>query len=185
MTNKKGFSLLELLLVLGIIAALIVGAFIIYPKVQTSVQTNRELKNLAAIKANIDSLYTGKSDYTGLNTVSLAQANVFPDDMTSKGNSSISSGGRLIYLPKNVWGGDVTVSMYNTVNYYQITYMNVPIESCIKLAQAALQMFQSVGPYSTNALSRSYVQDNIFTQCTDSNYKAYNGVMTFSTWGNW
>ncbi|ENK4556397.1 prepilin-type N-terminal cleavage/methylation domain-containing protein, partial [Escherichia coli] len=29
--NKKGFSLLELLLVLGIIAALVVAAFIVYP----------------------------------------------------------------------------------------------------------------------------------------------------------
>ena len=32
--SKKGFSLLELLLVLGIIAALVVAAFIVYPKVQ-------------------------------------------------------------------------------------------------------------------------------------------------------
>ncbi|ENH5449800.1 prepilin-type N-terminal cleavage/methylation domain-containing protein, partial [Klebsiella pneumoniae] len=31
--SKKGFSLLELLLVLGIIAALVVAAFIVYPKV--------------------------------------------------------------------------------------------------------------------------------------------------------
>ncbi len=29
--SKKGFSLLELLLVLGIIAALVVAAFIVYP----------------------------------------------------------------------------------------------------------------------------------------------------------
>ncbi len=34
--SKKGFSLLELLLVLGIIAALVVAAFIVYPKVQAS-----------------------------------------------------------------------------------------------------------------------------------------------------
>ncbi len=34
--SKKGFSLLELLLVLGIIAALVVAAFIVYPKVQVS-----------------------------------------------------------------------------------------------------------------------------------------------------
>lgn len=34
--SKKGFSLLELLLVLGVIAALIVAAFMIFPKVQAS-----------------------------------------------------------------------------------------------------------------------------------------------------
>lgn len=34
--QRKGYSLLELLLVLGIVAALIVVAFIIYPKIQAS-----------------------------------------------------------------------------------------------------------------------------------------------------
>lgn len=34
--SKKGFSLLEILLVLGIIASLIVAAFIVYPKIQSS-----------------------------------------------------------------------------------------------------------------------------------------------------
>lgn len=184
--NRKGFSILELLLVMGIVSALIVAAFIIFPKVDASVKSNRELKNLATIKANIDALYTGKSDYTGLNTISLAQSNVFPDDMISKSNPTISgSNGKLIYLPMNAWGGNVTVTMYNTVNYYQITYYNVPVDACIKMTQAAVQMFPTVGPYSGNALNGSYVKDNIFTLCTDNNYKIYNGIMTFSTWGNW
>ncbi|EOZ4665291.1 prepilin-type N-terminal cleavage/methylation domain-containing protein, partial [Enterobacter asburiae] len=40
--SKKGFSLLELLLVLGIIAALVVAAFIVYPKVQASQRSQAE-----------------------------------------------------------------------------------------------------------------------------------------------
>ena len=36
--KKQGFSLLELLLVMGIVAALIIAAFIIYPKVMTQVR---------------------------------------------------------------------------------------------------------------------------------------------------
>lgn len=36
--TQKGFSLLELLLVMGIVAALIVSAFIIYPKVMSHVR---------------------------------------------------------------------------------------------------------------------------------------------------
>ena len=39
--SKKGFSLLELLLVLGIIAALVVAAFIVYPKVQASQRAHK------------------------------------------------------------------------------------------------------------------------------------------------
>lgn len=39
---QQGFSLLELLLVLGTIAALIVGAFIVYPKVQAAQRADTE-----------------------------------------------------------------------------------------------------------------------------------------------
>ncbi|MED5727507.1 type II secretion system protein [Enterobacter hormaechei] len=40
--SKKGFSLLEILLVLGAIAALIVAAFMIFPKVQASQRIDRK-----------------------------------------------------------------------------------------------------------------------------------------------
>ncbi|EFT1001155.1 prepilin-type N-terminal cleavage/methylation domain-containing protein [Shigella sonnei] len=42
--NKEGFSLLELLLVLGIVSALIISAFIIYPKVQTMYRVDKIAK---------------------------------------------------------------------------------------------------------------------------------------------
>ncbi|WP_117102748.1 prepilin-type N-terminal cleavage/methylation domain-containing protein, partial [Klebsiella pneumoniae] len=45
--NKKGFSLLELLLVLGIIAALVVSAFVVYPKVRDARYIDIEAKHIA------------------------------------------------------------------------------------------------------------------------------------------
>jgi prepilin-type N-terminal cleavage/methylation domain-containing protein len=51
--SKKGFSLLELLLVLGIIAALVVAAFIVYPKVQASQRAQAESNNIATIQAGV------------------------------------------------------------------------------------------------------------------------------------
>ncbi|STH25312.1 type IV pilin protein [Escherichia coli] len=44
--NKEGFSLLELLLVLGIVSALIISAFIIYPKVQTMYRVDKISKTI-------------------------------------------------------------------------------------------------------------------------------------------
>lgn len=38
--HKKGFSLLEIILVLAIAAAIVVSAFIIYPKVQSYNRVN-------------------------------------------------------------------------------------------------------------------------------------------------
>ena len=70
--SKKGFSLLELLLVLGIIAALVVAAFIVYPKVQASQRAQAESNNIATIQAGVKALYTSASSFTGLtNTVAV------------------------------------------------------------------------------------------------------------------
>lgn len=55
---KKGISLLELVLVLGIISALVVAAFIVYPKVQASQRAQAERNNIATIQAGVKSLYT-------------------------------------------------------------------------------------------------------------------------------
>ena len=64
--SKKGFSLLELLLVLGIIAALVVAAFIVYPKVQASQRAQAESNNIATIQAGVKALYTSASSYDKL-----------------------------------------------------------------------------------------------------------------------
>ena len=51
--KRKGFSLLELLLVMGIIAALIVAAFIVYPKVQSYRNVKIESNNISSLKAEV------------------------------------------------------------------------------------------------------------------------------------
>lgn len=55
--KRKGFSLLELLLVMGIIAALIVAAFIVYPKVQSYRNVKIESNNISSLKAEVSALY--------------------------------------------------------------------------------------------------------------------------------
>ena len=79
--SKKGFSLLELLLVMGIIAALIVAAFIVYPKVQASQRSQAESNNIATIQAGVKSLYSSTSNYTGLTTSVAIQSKIFPDNI--------------------------------------------------------------------------------------------------------
>ncbi|WP_077269449.1 prepilin-type N-terminal cleavage/methylation domain-containing protein [Klebsiella pneumoniae] len=83
--NKQGFSLLELLLVLGIIAALVVSAFIVYPKVRDARYVDIEAKHIGQIYASVKNVYTGQPNYSGLATTAVAMpAQFFPDDMISK-----------------------------------------------------------------------------------------------------
>ncbi|EBY0373033.1 prepilin-type N-terminal cleavage/methylation domain-containing protein [Salmonella enterica subsp. enterica serovar Toulon] len=100
--SKKGFSLLELLLVLGIIAALVVAAFIVYPKVQASQRAQAESNNIATIQAGVKALYTSASSFTGLTNTVAVQAKIFPDNMLSgTGNTA---------KPINAFKGNVTLA---------------------------------------------------------------------------
>ncbi|UQY51077.1 type 4 pilus major pilin [Salmonella enterica] len=100
--SKKGFSLLELLLVLGIIAALVVEAFIVYPKVQASQRAQAESNNIATIQAGVKALYTSASSFTGLTNTVAVQAKIFPDNMLSgTGNAA---------KPINAFKGNVTLA---------------------------------------------------------------------------
>ena len=58
--KKKGFSLLELLLVFGIIAALIVGVFMIYPKISSGQKIDSDIKILGTLNAGIKISTRGK-----------------------------------------------------------------------------------------------------------------------------
>ncbi len=85
--SQKGFSLLELLLVLGIVAALIIASFIGYPKVRGARYVDIEAKHIGQIYASVRNVYAGQPDYSGLATTAVAiPAQFFPDDMLSKKN---------------------------------------------------------------------------------------------------
>ncbi|HAH2526726.1 TPA: prepilin-type N-terminal cleavage/methylation domain-containing protein [Escherichia coli] len=141
--SKKGFSLLELLLVLGIIAALVVAAFIVYPKVQASQRAQAESNNIAAIQAGVKALYTSASSFTGLTNSVAVQAKIFPDNMLSGSGSSAK--------PINAFKGNVVVASANSGpsaaqgSSFTITYSNVPAAECTKIITAVAGNFYAVG----------------------------------------
>lgn len=141
--SKKGFSLLELLLVLGIIAALVVAAFIVYPKVQASQRAQAESNNIATIQAGVKALYTSASSFTGLTNTVAVQAKIFPDNMLSGSGSSAS--------PVNAFKDNVTLASVSTGpsgtagSAFTITYSNVPAAECTKIITAAAGNFYSAG----------------------------------------
>lgn len=130
---KKGFSLLELLLVMGIIAALIIAAFIIFPKIQSSQRVNAEIGNISAIDSGIKSLYSTTVDYSGINTTTLLKAKVFPDNMILNGLVYNSFKGRVNIEPSSYSDGE-----------YQLTYYGVPDMECSKITSAVFNKFRQV-----------------------------------------
>ncbi|EGM8545365.1 TPA: prepilin-type N-terminal cleavage/methylation domain-containing protein [Escherichia coli] len=145
--SKKGFSLLELLLVLGIIAALVVAAFIVYPKVQASQRAQAESNNIATIQAGVKALYTSASSFTGLSNSVAIQASIFPDNMLNGSGSATK--------PINTFKGDVILSATALGpskapgSSFTITYANVPAVECTKIITASASNFYEVGVKSS------------------------------------
>ncbi|MDS7803745.1 type 4 pilus major pilin [Klebsiella oxytoca] len=141
--SKKGFSLLELLLVLGIIAALVVAAFIVYPKVQASQRAQAESNNIATIQAGVKALYTSASSFDKLTTSVAVQAKIFPDNMLVGSGTAAK--------PVNAFKGDVVVASANTGpsaaqgSSFTITYSNVTAAECTKIITAAAGNFYTAG----------------------------------------
>lgn len=136
--NKEGFSLLELLLVLGIVSALIISAFIIYPKVQTMYRVDKISKTILGAKSSIQELYQGKAYYD--KGISNLRNIAFPaNTYTSKNNG----------LPRNDYGGTYSIQGQFSISSgvysgFSIDVTNVPSADCQKIISNVYTSFQAV-----------------------------------------
>lgn len=143
--TSKGFSLIELLLVLGVLAILLVAAFVVYPQVRDRNQANTEVSNLTTIKAGINNLYAAKGgNYTDLARGVANQARVFPASM----NNGTYTAAQAI---TSSWGGDVNVEentaaqgSYAAHRTFRVTYSAVPNGVCLPLVSGAAGNFTSI-----------------------------------------
>lgn len=128
--HNKGFSLLEILLVLAIAAALVIGAFVIYPKAQSSQRVQLESYNISTIQSGIKSLYTSVSNYNGLTNQVALNADIFPENMVDGTTVRNSFKGVVNVLSGSTGPSGVAGSSFI------IQYMNVPAAECVKLISA-------------------------------------------------
>lgn len=138
--RMRGFSLVEILLVIGIIIALAIAAFVLYPRVQMSQQANQESSNLTAIAAQTKQVFSN-GVYDGLtNDVALA-ARIFPTTMTQ----NLTAAGSPV---RNVWKGAVTIAdaapTTAGTREFVITYNAVPAEACVRLATGVGNNFDQI-----------------------------------------
>lgn len=155
-SNKqaKGFSLLELMLVLAAIVVLGAIVFQQYNKFRVGQQATSEAQNLAAAATGVKGLYT-RGDYTSLNPEVASKAKFFPDSMLVSGTEI-----------QNQWGGDVSLGYLTTAQatgtgvaitegsgapaagssnrFFGISYAAVPSDVCIRLAGAANATFDKI-----------------------------------------
>lgn len=139
--KKKGFTLIEILLVVGFIALASVGIYTIYSKVQVGSQANTESRNLDTIRAGVKTLYASKNNFATVTNTVVNAARITPDNMKT---SVASTDGSIT----NAFGGEVTVLPVSlgsgTNNGFEITYNAVPGPVCAKLLTGGGGQFDRV-----------------------------------------
>lgn len=137
--QNKGFTLVEILLVVGFIALAGIGIYTIYAKVQVSNQANTESRNLDTLRAGVKSLYGGRPNFNGVSATVANNARVTPDNMRTAGNAALIT---------NSFGGTVLIAAtpLNAIADagFRITYPQVPSAVCSKLVTSAGVQFSQV-----------------------------------------
>lgn len=153
--HSAAFSLIEMLLVLGVLAVLLIAAFVVYPKVRDNSRAQTEAVNVRIIQTNLRNLFIAKGfGYGGLGgqpnnqTPSIAnKARAFPVSMNGGDYSTGAS-------VTSAWGGDVFVWSRPAIvtplgsllagQAFGLVYRNVPPGICIPWVSSLSSDFHSI-----------------------------------------
>ncbi|HAT7491863.1 TPA: prepilin-type N-terminal cleavage/methylation domain-containing protein [Raoultella ornithinolytica] len=179
--SKKGFSLLELVLVLGVIVSLVAAAFILFPKVRSMQRVEAGVKTLSLIKHVIDTNSSVSKDLTWLTTQNIIKMQVIPKEVV-EGNKII-----------NPWGGEINVTtMGGSSQYYLIEYTHIPIEGCVNFLSLIAKSEYNFSQVRGKGLNINFMGERnlsvISTFCLSPiNVDASNKTVSFSfsDFGNW
>ena len=177
---SPGFSLIELLLVLGVIAILLVASFVIYPQVSHANRVKTETTNLAAIQASTRSLFAHSGGNYALlppevSTATLNNARVFPAGM----NGGDYTTGAI----RHSWDGLVSVHATNFSHAgipvgrgFSINYMDMPSQACVDMVSRTFQTFKIIMVYPNGSSSSADMfypeatnMDTLTRACNQSN----------------
>lgn len=123
-TRESGFTLLELLLVVGVGALLIIGGIATYRMVVEGTRVNDSVRILTTIKQEAQQLYQGQNNYGAAGadlTPILQNIKALPNSLLHPFNDAIT----------------VTVAGDNT--HFEVDFANVPSSACNKLAKSMLE----------------------------------------------
>lgn len=116
-SRQSGFTLVEIMLVIGLISAIAIGAFMIFPKLQMSQNVNEMSTRALSVSASTHQFFGGRS-FTGLTNASAISAGIMDVNDTA-----------------TPWG-NMNISAANSGNEFQLEFTRVPSGACTRLVEA-------------------------------------------------
>lgn len=136
MRHSQGFSLVEILLVVGVIGVIAIGAFLIYPKVSTAAAAKEQSENLRLIHASMSEVMHGKSLY-GATIPAIVAAGIATNDQFE------SPWGPMTFHP-TADGHGCAPATAARCNGYSLRYPSVPTDACVVLVESTAQIANKV-----------------------------------------
>lgn len=135
--NKRGFTLTEIAIVLGIIGLILGAIWVAAAAVYTNMRISKSQQHLLAITQAIRSLYstsvvTGEAADTDI-TAKLIPAGVFPSDLLASGSASTAV--------SSAWAG-ANISVYSVKetadgDAFAVGFIGIPSAGCINILISA------------------------------------------------
>lgn len=144
---SKGFSLIELLLVLGVVAVLLVAAFVIYPQVRDRSRTNRAIANIASTVAALQAPHY-RHIPSNMSASDIIRTGALPKSWTVGGSNGVT-------MITNEFNGYISVGLFRpgyvaSGTIGTLSYAGLPPYACVQIAQFAMnaKMFRRVELYT-------------------------------------
>lgn len=162
--QDKGATLMEVLLVVGVIVVLAASAYKLYSMVQSNIQSSNEQNNVLTVIANMKSLkFQGR--YTDSNYIKTLYAQgLLPSDMIADTTGASA---------KNPWGGSVTITTSLDKYSFNVVEASVPKKNCMAMVNAlrsssAISKINNTSTSTVDAATVCSSDSNKLTFSTDS-----------------
>lgn len=121
--TSKGFSLLELLLVVAVGAILILAGLAIYRNITNTAQNNEAVRLLTVIKQEVIRAYQGQQSYGNASLEALLlNSDAIPAD-SRRGNDILTPFAQ----------GAAAVTVVGADDFFDVTFTAIPRSACIRL----------------------------------------------------
>lgn len=166
--KKRGLTLIETLLALGVAAIVIIGAVSFYNNAAGTNAINDAKGQIQAYVNGVKKVYASQSTYTGLDNATIIATGVAPQPAISGANGLV-----------NPWRGTTTIASASGGSAFTVTMAGVPQDACVSLLTSGL--LSGGGVYQIGSGGGSFTAEpsvsQALTACNQTNDSMGNNVI--------
>ena len=143
---QRGFTMVELAVVVGIGAVILVIALAVVPAVLANNRANAEMQELPSILSNIQKAYSNAPTYAGATLDAVIRLNALPAERVTIPGAGAATA-------TNRWGGTITLAVANlsaTNDIVRLVYSNVSERECKAVIQGVAGLMRRIYVDSAN-----------------------------------